>query len=368
MTRLLACAVAVAAALTAAAPAVAQPPKIDTSAVGFKTADGVDLQGTLYKSAKGPASPSVILLHSIFADPNKGDWDGLALMLAEKGFTVLRFDFRGHGRSTVIEPKDFWANAINAKYMRQQSIKNPPLKTLKFTDFEKQPNYFPQLSNDILAARMFLDRENDAGTANTTSVYLIGATNAATLGMIFMAAEWRRPQSFPELVRDIPTVPTNIGREKPAGDDIAGAVWLSANRHQSMSAVNMKQLVSGPNGSPDLRDKNPMRFLYGDGDKAATIDSENGTGSAFFYKYMLVAKGSNTGVKVSPLKFTDMEPVKDTTNVGVGLLGNKLSTETKIVEFLEKLEKDRRSLGRIANRGYKAKVPLLLADQYGAFR
>lgn len=355
---------AIAVALAAAPAAVAQP-KIESSGVGFKTADGVDLQGTLYKSAKGPASPCVILMHSLFKQPNEGDWDGLALMLAEKGFTVLRFDFRGHGKSTAVDPKEFWSNAVNQKYMPTLWRKNPQPIAIKTTDFETKTAYVPHLANDILAARMFLDRENDNGTANTTSVYLIGATNTATIGMIFLAAEWHRPQSFPPLTIDLPTVPLNIGREKPAGEDIAGAIWLSAGVHSSMTGTAVKALVSGPNGSPDLRDKNPMSFIHGELDKSAATGS---AAARFFYNDVLVARGSNTGLKVPPLKLTEVVPIKDSKAVGVALLGGKLGTEAKIVDFLEKIEKDRRNLGRIANRGYKARVPLLTAEVYGAFR
>lgn len=359
MTRLLACAVA----LALAAPALAQP-KIETKGVSFKSADGVELQGTLYKSAKGPASPSVILLHSIFADPNKGDWDGLALSLAEKGFTVLRFDFRGHGKSFVVDAKTFWGNPINQKYMPTLARKNPLPLNVKFADFETKTGYLPQLANDIMAARVFLDQENDGGTANSTSVYLIGATNAATVGMLYMAAEWERPKVIPQAraISTIPAAPVELNgiQSEAAGTDIAGAVWLSASRHTSLSEQAMKGLAVR---ATDLREKNPMWFLYGDGDKTTAT----GLGAArFFYNDVLVAKPA-TGVKLQPLKFTEMVPIKDSKGVGVALLGNKLTTETKIGEFLEKIEKDRKAAARVPNRNY-TKPPLILADVYGAFR
>jgi len=362
MSRPLAWAAALAVALSAA-PSVFAQPKIDTKPVTFNSADGVELQGTLYKSAKGPASPCVILLHSLFTDPNKGDWDGLAVTLADKGFTVLRFDFRGHGKSFVIDAKKFWANQVNQQYMPSLARKNPLPVRLDFKDFQTKVGYAAQLANDVLAARVFLDQENDGGTANTSSVYLVGATDAATVGMLYLAAEWGRPSVIPQAggisTLPAPAVETLGNRSDPAGADVAGAVWLSATRHPTLSEAAMKNLVSR---APDMREKNPMWFLYGDKDKT----SVTGLGAQrFFQNEMLVAKPA-AGARLQPVKFTDIVPVKDTDLKGVALLGNKLGTEEKIVEFLEKIEKDRKSPARIPNHNY-TKPPLLLGNVYGAF-
>lgn len=362
MTRSLAWAAALA---LLAAPAVRGQAKIDTKPVTFNSADGVELQGTLYKSAKGPASPCVILLHSLFTDPNKGDWDGLALMLAEKGFTVLRFDFRGHGKSFVVDAQKFWSpQLVNARYMPAQARKNPLPVRVDFKDFERQPRYVPQLANDILAARVFLDQENDGGTVNTSSVYLIGATDTAPLGLMYMAAEWTRPSVIPQ-ASGILTLPPQQGeafgnQSDPAGADVAGAVWLSASTQTTLSERALERLsVIAPN----MREKNHMWFLYGADDRSRYTGA---VAQNFFANSVLQAKPPR-GAKLFPLKFTEVVPIKGTKNVGVALLGNKLGTEEKIVEFLEKIEKDRKSPARVPNRNY-TKPPLLLGSYYGAFQ
>ena len=339
------------------------PVKVETEDVSFESADGVELQGTLYKSVKGGTSPVVMLLHSFGKDPNLGDWKGLALMLARNSFTVLRFDYRGHGKSTVIgNPKAFWHHTMNAKYMPHLANKLPLVKKLDIKDVTAKAGYFPMVVNDIMAARVALDKLNDAGKVNTSSVYLIGATDAASAGMMFIAAEWSRPQ----VVKPAENWP-EIGPYKlsnniaPAGKDIAGAIWLSAERHQSIPQDIVKAWVA-LDAALDLRDKNPMLFLYGSKDATRT-----GSASAkFFVNEVLVAKPPK-GSKVSPLTFTEYSDVKDTANVGVNLLGNKLGTEDTILKYLTTLEKDRKNVIATPTRSW-TKPPYVMGDMYGAFK
>jgi len=347
------------------ATAFAQPkPKIETKDVSFDSADSVELQGTLYKSAKGGTSPVVMLLHSFGKDPNLGDWKGLATTLAENGFNVLRFDFRGHGKSTNIgNPKQFWAYPFfNSKYMPGLANKTPLPKTLGIKDVTAKANYFPMVVNDIMAARVALDKMNDAGDVNTSSVYIIGSTDAATVGMMYMAAEWSRPQVV-QPARNLSVIepirlPNNID---PAGKDIAGAIWLSAERHPSIPTETIKDWVA-LDAALEMRDKNPMLFLYGAKDTAKT-----GAATAkFFVNEVLVAKPPKPS-KISPLPFTEYQDVKDTALVGVNLLGGKLGTEETILKYLETLEKDRKNVVRTPNRNW-TKSPYVLAHLYGAFK
>jgi pimeloyl-ACP methyl ester carboxylesterase len=345
-----------AAVFAAAAPA--QDQKVDSKEVTFNSADGVELQGLLYKSVKAPGdSPCVILIHSFGMDPNKGDWAGLAQTLAKKGFNVLRFDLRGHGKSTVIDPKLFFADPVNAKAFSALSRKKPLPNKIELKDVQAaKPAYFPQLANDILAARVDLDKRNDSGEVNTGSVYLVGATDAATIGMLYMAAEWTRPQVLPQAVNLI-TLPPNPFQVPPnsdmAGKDIAGAVWLSPVKHQAVDGDVMKKWVSS---LQDLRDKNPVLCIYGADDKTGEKTSK------FIRDEVLVAKPRDK--KLNELRFTDVRDVKGTKNVGVNLLGNNLSTEQTIVDYLETLEKDRKNVTRTANRNY-TKPPTIMPVSFG---
>ncbi len=74
-----------AAVLAAAAPADRE--------VTFVTSDNVRLTGTV----SGSGIAGVVLAHMLGGD--RSDWTPFARLLAREGYTVLAFDFRGHGKS-----------------------------------------------------------------------------------------------------------------------------------------------------------------------------------------------------------------------------------------------------------------------------
>lgn len=81
-----------AALLTGALALAAETQKKD---VDLKASDGTTLKGT-YFSPERPG-PAILLLHQCNMDRHA--WDGLAQDLANAGFHVLTFDFRGFGDS-----------------------------------------------------------------------------------------------------------------------------------------------------------------------------------------------------------------------------------------------------------------------------
>src|SRR3954451_23480977 len=90
--------------------------KGNTKNVTFKTADGVELSGTLYPAPSGKRDATVIMLHSF--DLKKGGsssseegWGQLAASLQAAGYVVLTFDFRGFGESKTLGNKNEFVNA-----------------------------------------------------------------------------------------------------------------------------------------------------------------------------------------------------------------------------------------------------------------
>jgi len=346
---------------TPPAPAQAQPPVpkgSDPTDESFESADGVKLNGRFYKAAKAGNGSCVLILPGYKKDPTKGDWGGLASRLSGEGYNVLILHYRGHGKSTDINGKEFFGNAylgpINTALIKG-SNKNPPKNTL--TMAELPPKYLPMLVNDVMAARAFFERKNDTGEVNAATMYLIGAGDATPLGLFYIATEWYREMQLP----NVPVPPQKVvfGRQLwagpgPVGKDIAAAIWLSPDKAPQpvISDGAMKRLVSEV--SPNVREETRMLFLYGDKDEAAK------TKSKYYLDEVLVAKGSG---KTAKMLFTESRPIKDCRLAGVDLLGkdDKFGTETMIVTYLATVEKDRKGKARF-ERKYTNPLPVDLAS------
>lgn len=69
--------------------------------LSITTGDGIALEAALHETEHSPKKALVVQVHGITVDMDEG---GMFVRLAEKltdaGFDVLRFSFRGHGRST----------------------------------------------------------------------------------------------------------------------------------------------------------------------------------------------------------------------------------------------------------------------------
>jgi hypothetical protein len=340
------------------------PPEEET----FLTADGVQLRGLFHKSQKTPANdPVVILLYSPGKDNSmiKGDWDGLANRLAESGYNVFRFDWRGHGKSVDIkDTTKFWTNPYTGPW-NQKCMKGANSKPIKDTIYFKDlgPNaarYAPVYLTDLAAARAHLDSKNDAGDVNTSSVYLIGSELGATIGMGWLAAEWNRPafSPTPNQLLQFPRYeyvpqPLNGGITTPAGEDISASVWLTPTHPTSIPDNVIKGWVTGalPTGKlpmpPKTRENNPMLFMYGEKDTRGKREAE------FFHLEVLVGRG-NKMLGLSPLNEKYLSPVKNGGALsGVALLGDNQTrgTEDTIMKFMDAIQKERKQLIR-KSRGF----------------
>ena len=325
----------------------------------FRTADGVELHGLFLKSQVSPGTdPVVIILYPPGKDNNmdKGDWKGLAARLSKEGFNVFRFDWRGHGKSTDIkDTKKFWENPFTggANNWNMKFIKGAPTAAANkikndifFKDIMGDPTkYTPVYTMDLAAARHHLDTKNDAGDVNTSSVYLIGAESATTIGMAWLTMEWSRPKVAPgeNALRGAARyefIPQPLfGAFTEAGEDISGAIWLSPQRTASVPKETVQKWVSG--FAPKLRDNNPMLFLHGANDQVGK------QGSEFFFNQVLVANPPKNAA-LQALTQTFSREIKGTKLSGVQLLGNNkdLGTEDTIVKFLEAIQKVRAKIAR----------------------
>ena len=217
------------------------------------------------------------------------------------------------------------------------------------------------LVNDIAAIRSLIDVKHDLGEANTSSIYFVGAGDAATLGMMFMTSEWHRDAKLPNVAVPalLPQFVSSTGRiygTDPAGRDYGGGVWLSPTRHPSVSANAVESWVSkyGRDTNGDMRKETPMLFVHGDKDKEGELSCK------YFTNQVMVA-GGKTSPKLDKLDFTFLRTVKGTDLKGVDLLGKDatLGTEKMIIEFLNKMEVERKKKNRYA-REYKNPLPIAI--------
>ncbi len=275
--------------------------------VRFTTVDGVELHGTFFPGKR--SSPTVLMLHALEEDSRKKTWISLAESLNDKGYAVLTFDFRGHGQSIDIEPSSFW------KYRRNVlSVKGAPKKEkLEFKDFSKE--YYPVLVNDIAAAKAFLDNRNDTGVCNTSSLIVLGANTGATLGAIWVNAEWHRYSYVPATLMSL----AQYGKT-PEGKDIIGAIWLSATSKLGTRTISLSKVLD----ASGRVNATPMVFMFSDEDAA---------GKAVAQACVKSFKGTNKkDEKRYPL--TGLGAVKGGTLKGIGLLQKSLGTEDEIVKYV----------------------------------
>lgn len=211
-----------AAGLFLAAALAAQ--ETEAEKVRFETCDGVTLRGTYYP-AQGRNAPYLLLLHDLGRHSRATGLQHLAKTLHKEGYAVLAFDFRGHGSSTGVDRDTFWAQPVNRKL-----VKGCPDDEIRDDAFDAR--YHGVLVNDIAAAKAFLDRRNDAGECNSSSLVVIGIGSGATLGAIWVNAEWHRYR----LVAS-PGLAAQVARS-PEGRYILSAIWLGISPTLGKRRVN----------------------------------------------------------------------------------------------------------------------------------
>jgi hypothetical protein len=218
----------------------------------FTSVDGVSLKGTYYPSSKKNA-PAVLVLHAVGEDSRRKEYIELAKALQKEGYTVLTFDLRGHGQSKEVDATEFWS----PKYKNRAYVTGAPKESIELRDIAK--NYYSVFVNDIAAAKAYLDRRNDAGDCNTSSLIVIGADTGATLGAIWANSEWYRFKLIPAAQIGFPPQPD---LKNPEGKNIICGVWLSINSDLGGRRIPLSSLVF----LAGKEKKMPMVFLYNSGE------------------------------------------------------------------------------------------------------
>jgi hypothetical protein len=291
--------------------------------VNILTADGVKLRGAYY-AANNKCLATVIMLHGIGEGKNSKvpEWKNLAESLQKAGYSVLTFDFRGHGDSTEItDEKAFWGARVGSSFPNAANVKTKVKDTIDVKDYIKQGSaYLPILVNDIAAVRAYLDRRNDnTKDCNTSSIIVIGADNGATLGAIWINSEGSRYKYIPNPVN--PALKGTLAKNSE-GNDIIGAVFLSIAPTLEKRPISISAILRAPCKERAMA----AAFICGKDD-------------AKFAKTLV----GNLAVPKSKKHDFIAASERDTNLTGMKLLTKGLKTDMDITEYLGTVVDDRKA-------------------------
>jgi len=214
--------------------------------VGFGTSDGLSLNGYWFQGAAlDKQRPDAVMMFPAPGNKVNDAWIGLANDLSKKNFSVLVFDWRGAGMnapdtagSRIFEDKlKFWNELYNKQLlMRSRATvedKGLDYKTLVLKS-EGIHRYRDFMLNDLLAARFYLDKQNDNGKCNTNRVWIVTEKEGSQLSLGFIASEFLR-SSIHEPKGNLLDVRRQF---KPAGKDYVGLTVLSPGSGPNSATAN----------------------------------------------------------------------------------------------------------------------------------
>jgi predicted esterase len=285
--------------------------------VKIQTVDGADLRGFFYQSPKKNA-PTILVLHNLGAHSQVKGWKDLATFL-QPNYSVMLFDFRGHGESKEVDPTIFWNYKPNVAGAGKTSVGK---STIDFKNFDKTGGYYPILINDIAAVKGYLDRRSDTGGCNTSSFILIGDGKGAALGSIWLNSECYRHK--------VSLGPMGVAIEaRPEGKDVIAAIFLSISNKLGMRKLALSSILE----EPGRKNGTPMVFMYGDADE---------TGAATAKALEKALKPTTTKTVAPNMKYTGAAALGKTKLTGVELLEQKsLKVDTAIQKYLENVVSDK---------------------------
>lgn len=299
---------------------------LDDNIIAVTTSDGLALKGYWFQGqALEKAPPDAVMMFPAPGGKINDAWIDLAQALSAKNFSVLLFDWRGCGLNgpegqgaRVFEDSErFWKEPYNGLMLKGQkgAIEKTGLDWKVLSNrSERGARYRDFLFNDLLAARFFLDKQNDARKCNTNRVWVVSEKDGAHMGLAFIAAEFQRNTKF-----DPKKNPWDFGAEfKPAGKDYAGLMAMSYSATNT-SAIAMYRSALPSVGANErvkealnhLEDRLAMVMMYskreGGSASKALIASTRATGNEAALKIKFkYTKEFDTGKGMKPILGIDL--------------------------------------------------------------
>lgn len=293
--------------------------------VRFESADGVKLAGDFYRSpAKG--APVVMMLHNIGESSAKEKWIDLAKTL-QPSFSVLTFDFRGHGASIEIDPELYFKYPPNVRATKGGA--NPRKTKLDWKEIDK--NSYSLFINDIAAAKGYLERtQNDLGTCNTANTIVIGVDQGATLAAIWANSEFHRYKiDFPPPLFQVR--PEN----KSEGQYLTALVCLGINPKLGSRSVSLVKTLDYPCRQNYL----PALFVHGDGDPKDKASLQDRDVAKMLEKAIKIPIGKKTDPRLAQTRAIELKGAGKLR--GVDLLAKSLNSSQGINAYLKNLTSEK---------------------------
>ena len=295
--------------------------------VGISTSDGLSLNGYWFQgTAADKNPPDAVLMFPAPGGKVTDAWIGLAKALSEKNFSVLLFDWRGCGMnaaetagSRILDSKElFWREPYNLRLLKanERSIEEKGLSYNSIIS-KQQGNirYRDFLFNDLLAARFFLDKQNDNGKCNSGRIWVVTEKDGGPMALAFMAAEFPR-----NAVYDPMGIIGAVGKQfRSGGKDFVGLTCLSYQSGNATASGVFSKAFSVMAGEParDARDhmerRMAMIMVHGKKETASSSKSAfsqvgaSGDADALKknYKYLREMDNSKAGATLSGIGLID---------------------------------------------------------------
>ncbi|HEX3149950.1 MAG TPA: hypothetical protein VHR66_17870, partial [Gemmataceae bacterium] len=340
------------------------------------TSDGLSLNGYWFQgNAIDKQRPDAVMMFPAPGNKVNDAWIGLARALSEKNFSVLLFDWRGCGLnaadtagSRIFEDKTkFWTELYNRQLLKpsQKLLEDKGLdyKTISAKS-DTLYRYRDFMLNDLLAARYYLDRQNDNGKCNTNRVWIVTEKDGGQLGLAFIVSEFSRNTIYNPKKASA----TEETQFKAAGKDYCGLTTLSyASNNATASAVfkngmNLLNLLPQKECKDHLEHRLAMVMVYGKKEGAASSKSavaQAGAGGSDEemrknFKYMREMDNSKQAKAISGIDLID--PM------------DSFGTKADIVKAMVEISRDKQNFGKDATDREANKMtftPRFEAEKFG---
>jgi len=353
--------------------------------VGISTSDGLSLNAYWYQgTAADKNPPDAVLMFPAPGTKVTDAWIGLAKALSEKNFSVLLMDWRGCGMnasdgqgSRVLADKDlFWKEPFNKQALMssQRTIEDKGLDWAKVRDRTAgNYSYKTFLFNDLLAARFYLDRQNDNKKCNSARIWIVTEKDGGPVALAFIASEFARNSIY----NPKPNATDTGNQFKSAGKDFVGLTCLSYSTAGSMTGTANSIFSNSLNqlGSSGVTQRDAMDHLE---HRLAMImvhgKKESADGSKVaFQKVGLGSGGTEEALKRNYKYLREIDNSKaGATLSGIGLIDpmDSFGTQKDIVKVMTEVSKvlpiGKDPFDREANK--MTVIPRFRAEQVGARR